>query len=61
MYHRGEMMLERLANKLLNYAQRKIAEAYNEDGLTDDILDLQLKVNKLRAEYDLPETDEFQQ
>lgn len=55
------MMLERLANKLLNYVQRKIAEAYNEDGLTDDILDLQLKVNKLRAEYDLPETDEFQQ
>ena len=61
MYHRGEMMLERLANKLLNYTQRKITEAYKEDGLTDDILDLQLKVNKLRAEYDLPETDEFQQ
>ena len=54
-------MLERLANKLLNFAQKQINKAYEKDGLTDDVLDLQIRVNKLRAEYDLSETYEFQQ
>ena len=54
-------MLEKIANKLLNFTQKQINKAYEKDGLTDEILDLQLKLNKLRAEHDLSETDEFQQ
>lgn len=54
-------MLKKIANKLLNFTQKQINKAYAKDGLTDEILDLQLKLNKLRAEYDLSETDEFQQ
>ena len=54
-------MMKKIANKLLNYVQNKINKAYRKDGLTDDILDLQLKINKIRAEHNLSETDEFQQ
>lgn len=54
-------MLEKLINKLLNYAQKNIEEAYEEQGLTDEILELQLKLNKIRAEHDIAEKDEFLQ
>lgn len=53
--------MEKIANRLLNFTQKQIDKAYAKDGLTDDVLDLQIRVNKLRAEYDLSETDEFQQ
>lgn len=54
-------MLDRIINKLLNFTQRQIAEAYQKDGLTDEILDLQLKLNEIRAKHDISEKDEFLQ
>ena len=45
----------------MNIVQDQLDKAYAEDGLTDEILDLQLKLNKLRAESNISEKDEFLQ
>ena len=52
--------MERIIKKLLDLAQDEIDKAYKEDGLTDEILDLQIKANELRAKYNIT-GDEFLQ
>lgn len=46
----------------LKIAQRLLERAYNKEGLTEDVLDLQLQLNDIRYKYDLNETkDDFVQ
>lgn len=39
----------------LTEMQKKLDKIYNEQGLTDEVLDLQLEVNALRHEHDIPD------
>lgn len=50
---------ERYRLKLhLKNQQRTLNERYAEEGLTDEILDKQIELNKVRNEFDIP--DEFE-
>lgn len=50
--------LEKIANKLLNYAQRKLNEDFEKNGLTDKNLEFQLKINELRNKANLTNENE---
>ena len=41
----------------LKNKQRKINKKYVAEGLTDEVLEMQLEVNRLRALHDIPDTD----
>lgn len=42
-------MLEEIFKQPLTEAQNKINEMYERDGLTDEVFELQVKINKVRA------------
>ena len=44
----------------LNIQQRQVSRLYKKEGLTDKVLDKQLKINKKRNELDLPDRYEMQ-
>ena len=44
----------------LNILQRQVSRLYKKEGLTDKVLDKQLKINKKRNELDLPDRYEMQ-
>lgn len=54
-----ENILKKIANKCLNTAQKYNNIAYEDDGLTDEILDTQIRINKLRHKADLPNPKEL--
>lgn len=41
----------------LKNKQRKINHKYVAEGLTDDVLEMQVEVNKLRNLHDIPDTE----
>lgn len=41
----------------LKNKQRKINRKYVAEGLTDEVLEMQLEVNRLRNLHDIPDTD----
>ena len=43
----------------LNIQQRQVSRLYKKEGLTDKVLDKQLKINKKRNELDLPDRYEM--
>ena len=43
----------------LTEMQKKLDKIYNERGLTDEVLDLQLEINALRHEHDIPDETEM--
>ena len=43
----------------LKNKQKRINEMFDEEGLTDEILQKQVDVNKKRHELDLPDSDEL--
>lgn len=45
---------------LLNYRQRQVSRLYKSEGLTDRVLEKQVKINKKRHELDLPDRYEMQ-
>ena len=49
-------MEEHLAKK-----QKEVDELYKRDGLTDEVLDMQIAINKMRNGHDIPETEGFAQ
>ena len=51
-------MLSKLIEPILDEVQKKINEAYAEDGLNDEILELQVRVNSIRNTIDAPDTTE---
>ena len=51
-------MLSKLIEPILDEVQKKINEAYEGDGLTDEILELQVRVNSIRNTIDAPDTTE---
>ena len=42
----------------LNELQEKCNKLHAENGLTDEVLDLQIKINRLRHEHDIPDDNE---
>ena len=44
----------------LNYQQRQVSRLYKSEGLTDRVLDKQVKINKKRHELNLPDRYEMQ-
>ena len=44
----------------LNIQQRQVSRLYKKEGLTDKVLNKQLKINKKRNELDLPDRYEMQ-
>lgn len=54
-------ILKQTIHRLLLIVQKQIDKAYEEDGLTDEILELQLKVNEIRANSNIPLEDNWLQ
>lgn len=50
--------LVKLQKKLLKFDQKLITRQYNKHGLTDEILNVQLKLNEVRNRLDLDESDD---
>lgn len=44
----------------LNYQQRQVSKLYKSEGLTDMVLEKQVKINKKRHELNLPDRYEMQ-
>ena len=44
----------------LNYQQKQVSRLYKSEGLTDRVLEKQLKINKKRHELNLPDRYEMQ-
>ena len=44
-------------NRKLEKEQEKINELYEENGLTDEVLEAQIELNKLRHEHDIHDKD----
>lgn len=51
-------IVENIEKKLIKLTQDLINKAYLKEGLTDEILDAQIRLNELRNEYDINETDD---
>lgn len=47
-----------ITKKLIKYAQKLINRAYERNGMTDKLLEQQVKLNELRHKYDINETDD---
>lgn len=46
-------MIKKILNRVFDNAQNTLDKMYEEEGLTDEILQLQAKINELRNKYDL--------
>ena len=44
----------------LNYQQKQVSRLYKSEGLTDNVLNKQIKINKKRHELNLPDRYEMQ-
>ena len=42
----------------LDAMQQKLNTIYEQDGLTDQVLDLQLEINTIRHQHNIPDTNE---
>jgi len=47
-----------IQKKLIRFAQKLVTRAYNKYGLTDDVLDMQVKVNGMRNKWNINDSDE---
>jgi len=47
-----------IQKKIISFAQKMVTRAYEKDGLTDDVLELQIQLNELRNKYNINETDD---
>lgn len=54
-------MLEHIAHKLLKIAQNIINKEYEKNGLEDDILDIQVRLNQLTNKYNVNFDGEWKQ
>jgi len=52
-------MLKELLNPVLDEVQKTIDELHEKDGLTDEVLELQVQVNNIRHCIDSPDTHEM--
>ena len=43
----------------LNHMQKKVNKEYDEQGLTDEILDEQIKINQKRNELNIPDQNQI--
>lgn len=45
---------------LLNYKQKRVSKKYKSEGLTEEVLNEQVKINKKRHELNIPDRYEMQ-
>lgn len=53
------MVKRSIIKKLLDTSQVIINRSYKRKGLSDNVLDLQVKLNSLRTKYNIPDTKEI--
>lgn len=51
-------LIRKLQKKLIKYAQKTVTKEYEKNGLTDNVLNAQIRVNKMRNKYNINELDE---
>jgi hypothetical protein len=54
-------VLEHIAHKLLKMVQKLIDREYEKNGFGDDLLDLQIRLNKLVNKYNVNFDEEWKQ
>ena len=54
-------VLENIATRLLKMVQKHINREYEKNGLSDDILDLQIRLNRLVNKYNVNFNEEWKQ
>lgn len=52
-------MVRKLVRKFkLNRKQKKVNKLYEQDGLTDEVLDMQLEINEMRNQLDISDPNQ---
>lgn len=54
-------VLEHIAIRLLNFVQKTIDREYEKNGLNNDILELQIRVNQLTNKYNINNNGDWKQ
>ena len=49
----------KIASILLDFAQKRVNQLYEYDGLSDDVLNHQLKINEFRNKLNIPDQEEI--
>lgn len=49
---------DKIQRKLIRLSQKLVNRAYRKEGATDEVLDMQVKVNGMRNEYNINDSDE---
>lgn len=50
---------KKVLSKLLDSMQKLVNRSYEKNGLTDEVLDSQVKINELRNKYNIPDSEEI--
>ncbi|MBQ2652660.1 MAG: hypothetical protein IJF83_03825 [Methanobrevibacter sp.] len=54
------LIFKKIYGIYLNYQQKQVSKLYKSEGLTNNVLDKQRKINEKRHELDLPDRYEMQ-
>ena len=49
---------DRIKKSMVKFSQKLVARAYRKEGLTDDVLDMQIQLNELRYDYNINDSDD---
>ena len=49
---------DKIQRKLIHLSQKLVNRAYRKEGATDEVLDMQVKINGMRNEYNINDSDE---
>ena len=53
-------MKTKISAKLMNYVQKKVDQKKKKEGFSENLLKIQVKINKMRAEYNIHEGEYLQ-
>lgn len=49
---------DRIKKSMVKFSQKLVTRAYMKEGLTDDVLDMQIQLNELRYDYNINDSDD---
>ena len=49
---------DKIQRELIRLSQKLVNRAYRKEGATDEVLDMQVKVNEMRNKYNINDSDE---
>lgn len=53
------MCIRNINIRLLNWYQRQVNKQYEKYGLTDKVLEHQIRINKIRADHNIPDENDI--